>query len=503
MRPPLRIPSFPTSRGDAWSQAGSVLSGLLTPTLRLGVTGLSRAGKTVFITALVRNLVTGARLPFLSADAEGRIESVSLEPQPHDAVPRFDYEAHLAALATDPPEWPESTRRISELRVTIAFRPEGRLRGLLGQSRLNIDIVDYPGEWLTDLTMLEQSYETWSAEALRSAREPRRAAAAKPWLDFVGALDPEAPGDEQDALEGARVFTAYLHAAREHEEVSTLGPGRFVMPGDLKGSPLLTFCPLETRYEGAPPRGSLAAMMARRYESYRTHVVKPFFSDHFSRLDRQIVLVDVLSALNGGPDSVADLEHALTGILAIFRPGPNAWHAMITGRRIDRLLFAATKADHLHHTSHDRLEAILRLITEQAIDRAETAGAGVRVMALAALRATHEREAQIGKELLPCILGTPMPGERVDGKIFDGREVAAVFPGDLPEDPAAALEKAAWHKTRDTAAGDTARDKAREAAFVRFRPPRVPPPGADGESPAAPHIRLDRALEFLIGDRLT
>ena len=31
-------------------------------------------------------------------------------------------------------------------------------------------------------------------------------------------------------------------------------------------------------------------MMQRRYEAYKTHVVKPFFRDHFSRLDRQIDL---------------------------------------------------------------------------------------------------------------------------------------------------------------------------------------------------------------------
>ena len=46
-------------------------------------------------------------------------------------------------------------------------------------------------------------------------------------------------------------------------------------------------------------------MMARRYEAYKAHVVRPFFRDHFARLDRQIVLVDALSALNSGPAAVA------------------------------------------------------------------------------------------------------------------------------------------------------------------------------------------------------
>ena len=68
------------------------------PTLRLGVTGLSRSGKTVFITALVHALVRGSRLPVFRAYAEGRIRKASLSPQPDDAVPRFAYEDHLAAL---------------------------------------------------------------------------------------------------------------------------------------------------------------------------------------------------------------------------------------------------------------------------------------------------------------------------------------------------------------------------------------------------------------------
>ena len=79
----------------AWHRAGAVLTDMMTPTLRLGVTGLSRAGKTIFITALIRNLVSGGRLPFFMPEAEGRIERAYLEPQPDDEVPRFDYEAHL------------------------------------------------------------------------------------------------------------------------------------------------------------------------------------------------------------------------------------------------------------------------------------------------------------------------------------------------------------------------------------------------------------------------
>ena len=118
--------------GGRVRSAGAVLLDLMTPTLRLGVTGLARSGKTVFITALVRNLVAGGRLPFFAAMAEGRITRAYLEPQPDDSVPRFAYEEHLAELAKDPPQWPESTRRISQLRVTIEYTPATPLRRALG-----------------------------------------------------------------------------------------------------------------------------------------------------------------------------------------------------------------------------------------------------------------------------------------------------------------------------------------------------------------------------------
>jgi predicted YcjX-like family ATPase len=491
----LRLSDLTGTTAEALKGAGALLADLMTPTVRLGVTGLARSGKTVFITALVRSLVAGGRLPFFAAMAEGRISRAYLEPQPDDRVPRFAYEEHLGLLAKDPPQWPEGTRRISQLRITVEYSPGRALRRALGPGRLHVDIVDYPGEWLIDLPLLDLSFADWSRGAVEAARVPQRAAAAKEWLAFLSTLDPEATADEQIALTGTGLSTRYLQAARSPDaEVTPPGPGRFLLPGDLAGSPLLTFFPLPPGSSDAYPRGSLGAMLARRFESYKAHVVKPFFRDHFARLDRQIVLVDALSAINAGPAAIADLQRTLEAVLACFRPGASTWLASILPRRIDRLLFAATKADHLHHASHDRLEAILRLVTDKAIARAAFAGAEVKAMALAALRATREAEAQLGRQRLPCIVGTPLPGERLGTRTYDGRTEAAIFPGDLPGDPASLL-------------GPQPAPGARPATdasihFLRFRPPRVSLELPSGEEPALPHIRLDRAIEFLLGDRL-
>ena len=172
--------------------------------------------------------------------------------------------------------------------------------------------------------------------------------------------------------------------------MSLLPPGRFLMPGDLAGSPALTFAPLDVPADGTAPDGSLWAMMRRRYEAYKDVVVRPFFRDHFARLDRQIVLVDALAAFNAGPEALHDLEAALAGILDCFRIGRSTLLSALFRPRIDRILFAATKADHLHHTSHDRLEAILRRMVAKPPASAEVAGAAIDVVALAAVRATRE-----------------------------------------------------------------------------------------------------------------
>jgi len=477
--------------GDAVRTAGSYVASLATPTVRLGVTGLARAGKTVFITALVRNLVAGGRLPFFSPFAEGRLVRAWLEPQPDDQVPRFAFEEHLALLAKELPEWPDSTRRISQLRVTMEFEPSTALRRMLGVRQLHLDIVDYPGEWLLDLPMLEQDYASWSRDAVAQSRLASRASAAAGWLQHLAVLAPDSPADEQVAIAASRSFTEYLRKVRSADTAPSLvGPGRFLLPGDLEGSPLLAFCPLDAMPE-KPASGSLAAMMQRRYDAYRQHVVRPFYRDHFSRLDRQIVLVDVLAALDAGPAAVVDLESALGGILASFRPGANGWFAALVGRRIDKVLFAATKADHLHHENHDRLEAFLSLLTKRAMSRATGAGAEIRSVAIAALRATREGEINRGGERLACIIGVPMPGERIGNRTFDGRSEAAIFPGDLPNSPELLLAEA----RKDGGIGDAGSGMR----FVRFRPPRIDI-GAHGT--VLPHIRLDRALNFLIGDKL-
>lgn len=444
------------------------------PVIRLGVTGLSRAGKTVFITSLVANLMDRARMPGLRAAAEGRILSAFLQPQPDDTVPRFDYEAHLAALTGPDPHWPESTRAVSELRLSFRLQDGGFIGALRGVRTLHLDIVDYPGEWLLDLSLLDLSYEEWSREVM--ARIESRDE-ARDFRALVAATDASKPLDEVTAKTLSESFTQYLTTARA-AGYSDCTPGRFLLPGELAGSPVLTFAPLSEA--GPSPRGSLRREMERRFDAYKAKVVKPFFRDHFARIDRQIVLVDVLGAIHAAPRAVEDMRAAMAGILSAFRPGKNGWlSSLLGGKRVERILFAATKADHLHHSQHMRLTGIMAALMRDAKDRADFAGAETAAMSIASVRATVEDRVNHA--------GGPL--DVVRGRLLATGKETAMHAGDLPENPAAILSPA-----REGA------EKWLDADYsvMAFAPSRMVL--RPGEGP--PHIRLDRAAEFLIGDKL-
>ena len=115
--------------------------------------------------------------------------------------------------------------------------------------------------------------------------------------------------------------------------------------------------------------------------------------------------------------------------------------------------------------------------------RADFAGAQTQALTLAALRATTEEVRTHKGETLDCVRGVLLDEAGGRGK------TAAFYPGDLPEDPIRLLQPA-------TSGAPAWLDG--EYQSMRFAPSVLSL--KPGEGP--PHIRLDRAAQFLIGDRL-
>jgi predicted YcjX-like family ATPase len=440
--------------------------------LRVSVTGLSRAGKTVFLTALLHNLHLAARLkegqtghlPFFDPVAKGTLEDVTLRPLAD--IPAFPFLPNLDRLLEPSPEFPPSTSGLSGFGAALRYRPQGMIgRQLADSTTVEIEIIDYPGEWLLDLPLLGQSFADWSAAMLRLSQTEPRAALGGAWRE----ISPDAPATEA-ALEAARQsYTDYLRACREAPlSLSFVQPGRFLRPGDAADLALFRFCPLAAP-AGAPRPGSMAWAMRERFERYKSEIVRPFYETVFSRFDRQLVLVDVIGALNAGPRSFDDMRLALGTVLQSFRRDGDGLLARLFGMGTDKVLFAATKADHVTANQFHNLRLLLRAMMADESGRLPMDTLESEFAALSAVKCTANRRVLYQGQQITVLEG-----------VIKGRsEVEQLFPGEIPEHlPTAA---------------DWASERFR---FYDFQPPSL----ARDRGRGIPHIHLDKALQFLTGD---
>jgi predicted YcjX-like family ATPase len=202
-----------------------------------------------------------------------------------------------------------------------------------------------------------------SGRARRCAVPPGRARPRRRLLSFIGQHRPDESASEELAKQAHDLYRACLVKARDRHGLSYLQPGRFLCRGTLGDVPYLWFAPLDVR-DGLdmPAPDTLGALMAERFEVYKREAVERFYQDHFRHYSRrQIVLVDVLRALLAGRDAFEDTRLALDAILESFRYGHGGiLSKLLFGSHIDKVLFAATKADHVPDIQRDHLAALLR-----------------------------------------------------------------------------------------------------------------------------------------------
>jgi len=154
---------------------------LLSDTNKIAITGLSRAGKTLFITSLIDQLLHQNRLSSIRASTSPF--KVTIKP-PLSNIKRFDYYTLIDTLKNGH-IWPNSTDEISH--IVLKFESKSRF-SFLGSSTFTIELIDYPGEWLLDLTLLKLNYREWSEKSiswLKSIDDTK----AKEYLQTIASLN--------------------------------------------------------------------------------------------------------------------------------------------------------------------------------------------------------------------------------------------------------------------------------------------------------------------------
>ena len=99
-------------------RASDLFDRTLDTNVNLAVTGLSRSGKTAFITSLVNQLLNAgysADLPFFEVTQDDQLVGVKRVPQKNLHIPRFNYEGAINAFSNEPISWPEPTKGISQI----------------------------------------------------------------------------------------------------------------------------------------------------------------------------------------------------------------------------------------------------------------------------------------------------------------------------------------------------------------------------------------------------
>ena len=446
----------------------------------LAVTGLSRSGKTAFITSLVNQLLNegnGAKLSFFNPVHQGRFIAAKRVPQKHFQVGRFDFDGAMSAFAAEPPIWPEPTHGISELRLAIRYRPQASLlKYATDMATLYLDITDYPGEWLLDLPMLNQSFEQWSTQTFALLSQEPRKTSAQNFLNKVKNIDPFQGADEDLLAQLAQEYTQLLHHFRYEQGLSVIQPGRFILPGELAGAPILQFIPFLSfnehdaeKYHQAE-KHTFVGMLRARYEEYKQHVVGKFYKEHFINFDRQIVLADCLTPLNKGKESFADLQHAIKLIMESYHYGRSSLLSRLFSPKIDRLLFAATKADHVTPEQHGNMVSLLNQLIHSTKHQLNFDAIKMKTLAIAAVKTTQTGTSKHQGKTIPVI----------KGRSLHENKVITVFPGTVPEK---LPKEIFWQEMAFN--------------FIAFAPNSI-----HGRDECLPHIRMDQVMEFLLGDKM-
>jgi uncharacterized protein len=461
-------------------KANGVLNRIIDQHINLAVTGLSRSGKTAFITSLVNQLVnenSNSQLSFFDVVHQGRFVGAKRVPQKHFHIARFDYDGAITSLEQIQPSWPEPTVGISEMRLAIRYRPKNSLLKYFDDmATLYVDITDYPGEWLLDLPLLNQTFEEWSEQMHGLLKQAPRKQHAQAFINRVEQLDPFQMVDEDLLKELSLQYTELLHYFRHELGLSVIQPGRFILPGELANAPILQFFPYlnfanidANAYQNAGD-DSLIGMLRARFIEYKERVVRQFYQQHFLRFDRQIVLADCLTPLNKGVDSFADLQLAISLILESFNYGKTSLLNRLFTPKIDKLLFAATKADHVTPEQHGNVVSLLNQLVYQTKQQLSFENLTMKTLAIAGVKATSAGKTLYQGQSMPVIKGVRLADH----------QLLTLFPGTVPSN---IPTQAYWQQS--------------QFKFVEFAPPVH-----ENSTLAINHLRMDQVLQFLLGDKL-
>ena len=425
------------------------------PTTKIAITGLSRSGKTIFITSLIDQLLLQKKITPITSKKKAFHVTIK---SPTTLIKRFDYYS-LKKIIKEYHQWPSGTDDITS--TILEFETKSRY-SFLNNSKFRIELIDYPGEWILDIAMMGLSYEQWSEKTINWMKNIDEEK-VKGYLTSLHELSDNSKGE---GIENNihQQYSSMLSFLKSHH-YSNLTPGRFLMPSDLAHDPILCFAPI---HQSCSP---LHQVFKERYEYYLENIVKNIQLEHFRGFDRQIVLIDVIEALQNGHYCYSDMKEGLRSMLSLYDHKNKNFISQWFSSSIKKVIFIATKADLITASQHNNYSVLLNEMVEDIRKKMDIDHIKTATHIVSSVKCTESIVREHEGKKLSCIQG-------ISSK--ENKKVV-LYPGEMPHSFPSPQE---WDN--------------KDYHYEVFLPANIP----YKDNIPFEHINMDKVINSMIGELL-
>jgi len=338
---------------------------LFRDTHHIVITGLSRSGKSMLFTSLMS--LFGQRvnqaydnLPLLNVIPRDLVEKFEILPISGEKV--FPLDQHLQMLQSQ--QWPNATDEVYGFELVLTLRPTNFLKKVINKTnKVVFRFYDYPGEWLTDLPMLDKDFISWSNSAwAQQLAEPQKFYASE-WHKFVEIFDFDRPPTPESVSSYINAYKAYLTSAKQGG-ISLLQPGSLLLPNPILNWDLNGFAPLPSKVI-SDPENLWKQQFEQGFIKFQNDWLRPLKETYFNRADKQIVLIDLLEGLGHGKAHLEQIKETVSHLSSSFVYGAEKWYKpkFLFESAITKVAFVATKVDLIPMSQQSSLMSLLQETT--------------------------------------------------------------------------------------------------------------------------------------------
>lgn len=360
----------------------------------IAITGLSRSGKSMLFTSLIIQLNERAQVK------SGGLHTLPLlKSLPMDSVERFEILPILGEAlfpiadcieALESQQWPAATDQIYGFELKVTSKQPARLKKLLGRSHqiTTFRFYDYPGEWLTDLPMLDLTFVQWCHQVTaQQTTEPQKSLAAE-WLNYLEAFNFDLMPTESSVKELVTRYRHYLVTAKA-AGISMLQPGGYLLEKTPYNWQQSGFVPLPAKIT-CDLKHPWMQLMSTNFTAYQVTWLEKLKQTYFSDFDSQIILVDLFEGLKHSRQHLMQLKESLSNLAGIFIKGQSWFQKLIGKPAISKVAFVATKVDLIPRSQMANLLALLKDVSSGARSKFEEQEITFDHFLLSSIRVTKE-----------------------------------------------------------------------------------------------------------------